>query len=270
MSHDNTAIHFEEQGAGPHLVFLHGWSMSSSVWRCQIQSLSTRYRCLAIDLRGHGQSSAPDGGYAMESLASDLANLFELLDIRGATLVGWSLGAMIALAAFPALRDRLSSMALVSGTPKFSATPDYPFALSPKEPRVLGFRLKRDFEKACEEFFFGMFTHEERSLIDYERIDREFFRESRRPPCHAAVRSLETLVAADLRDGLNAVDVPVLLVHGAADQICPVDASRFMAERFPFATLIILDGAGHAPMLTRSTELTAILDAFLERIYEGN
>jgi pimeloyl-[acyl-carrier protein] methyl ester esterase len=268
-SRDTTAIHFEDQGTGPPVVFLHGWSLSSSVWRSQVQALSTRYRCLAPDLRGHGRSAAPDDGYSLENFVSDLAGLLEHLDIRRATVVGWSFGALVALAAFSELRERLSSLVLVSGTAKFSAAPDYPCALSPKEPRVLGLRLKRDREKAYEEFFFGMFPDEERSLIDSERIEGEFLKEIPRPPCHAAARSLETLATADLRDTLHGVDVPVLLVHGTSDRICPVDASRFMAMRLPRSTLKVLDGAGHAPMLTRAAELNALLNDFLERIHES-
>lgn len=269
LSSDTTAIHFEDQGAGQPVVFLHGWSLSCSVWRAQCQALSSRYRCLAPDLRGHGSSAAPDGGYSLESLVSDLAGLLEHLDIRRATVVGWSLGAMVALAAFPELRGRLSSLVLVSGTAKFTTAPGYPCALSPKEPRVLGLRLKRDREKAYHEFFNGMFPDEERNLIEAERIAGEFLRIAPKPPCHAAAQSLETLAAADLRDSLQGVDVPVLLVHGSSDPICPVDASRFMAIRLPHATLKVLDGAGHAPMLTRVVELNSILNDFLERIHES-
>ena len=269
LSSGTSAIHYQDLGAGPPVVFLHGWSLTGSVWRAQLQALSCRYRCLAPDLRGHGSSAAPDDGYGLENLVSDLAGLLEHLDIRRATVVGWSLGAMVALAAFPELRGRLSSLVLVSGTAKFTAAPDYPCALSPKEPRVLGLRLKRDRDKACAEFFNGMFPDEERILIDSERIAVEFLRNAPKPPCHAAARSLETLAAADLRESLQGVEVPVLLVHGSGDPICPVDASRFMALRLPRGTLKVLDGACHAPMLTRTAEFNAILNDFLERIHES-
>jgi len=184
--------------------------------------------------------------------------------------VGWSLGAMVALAACPSLHDRLAGMVLVSGTPKFTTTPDYPCALSHKEPRVLGLRLKKDCAKACGEFFRGMFTGEEISSVEYERIESGFFHETQLPPFHAAFQTLDTLAAADLRDRLATIDVPVLLVHGSRDAICPADASRYMSERMPGAMLKILDGAGHAPMLTRASEFNGILHAFLERMYESD
>lgn len=270
LSRDSNVIHFDDQGAGPPMVFLHGWSLSGAVWRPQVESLSSRYRCLTMDLRGHGLSGAPDSGYRLEDLASDVAGLFAHLELSGAAVVGWSLGAVVALAAYPLLHEKLAGMALVSGTPKFTAIPEYSCALSPKEPRVLGLRLKKDFTKACEGFFQGMFTREEVSSAEYERIETEYFREAERPQYHAAVQTLDTLSAADVRGSLAAIDVPVLLAHGSCDAICPAAASRWMAERIPDAMLKILDRAGHAPMLTRPTELNGILNTFLERVYEGD
>ncbi|MEA5113551.1 MAG: alpha/beta hydrolase [Geobacteraceae bacterium] len=270
LSSAATSIHYEVSGEGPFLVFLHGWSQSGSVWRALVRSLSPRYRCLVSDLRGHGLSASPGDGYAMENLVADLAGLLDHFDMRDVTVIGWSLGAMVALAAFPALRERLSSLVLVSGTAKFTSEPGYPCALSPREPRVLGHRLQRDSEKAREEFFRGMFTSGERSSTDHARIEEEFFTVAPKPSRHGAARSLETLATADLRAGLDAVDIPVILVHGSDDSICPVGSSRFMAERLPNATLKVLDGAGHAPMLTRAAELGEILTTFLGKVYEGN
>lgn len=252
------------------MVFLHGWSQSASAWRSIVRSLSGSYRCVVMDLRGHGRSAAPDDGYAMERLVSDLTGLLDHLSLQRPAVIGWSLGAMVAVAAFPALREKLSSLVLVAGTPKFSSTTDYPFALSPKEPRVLGLRLKRDPERTWQDFFRGMFTTEERSSSHYEKVEKEFFVDAPRPSRHGAARSLETLATADLRGVLDTVDVPVLLVHGSGDPICPVGASRFMAERIPGAVLHELDGAGHAPMLSRTVALSSILDKFLEGVYEGD
>jgi pimeloyl-[acyl-carrier protein] methyl ester esterase len=130
--------------------------------------------------------------------------------------------------------------------------------------------LKKDFAKACEGFFRGMFTGAELSSAGYELIEAEYFHSTRRPPCHAALQALDTLAAADVRGSLATVDVPVLLAHGAGDAICPADASRWMAKALPDASLAILEGAGHAPMLTRASELNGILDDFLERVYEGD
>lgn len=270
LSRHSSAIHYEDQGEGPPIVFLHGWSLSGAVWRSQVERFSSRYRCITMDLRGHGLSGAPDSGYGMEELASDVAGLFAHLELSRVAVVGWSLGAVVALAAYSLLRERLAGLALVSGTPKFTAAGEYSCALTSKEPRVLGLRLKRDLDGACRGFFQGMFTADEVSCAGYEQIETEYFRGADRLPCHAAVQTLDALASADLRGSLASIGVPVLLAHGSGDAICPAEASRFMSERIPGAMLKILDGAGHAPMLTRPRELNGILDTFFERVYAGN
>ncbi|MGA2150913.1 MAG: alpha/beta fold hydrolase, partial [Geobacteraceae bacterium] len=74
--------------------------------------------------------------------------------------------------------------------------------------------------------------------------------------------------STDIREKLPAIDRPVLLIHGSADTICPPSVARYLAERLPDARLVMLDGAGHAPFLSRPDEFNAILRKFLqEEVY---
>ncbi|MRR57973.1 MAG: alpha/beta hydrolase [Deltaproteobacteria bacterium] len=260
---DSVSIHYETLGSGPPLVFVHGWSFSGSVWRFQKEALSNRYQCVCMDLRGHGQSSAPATGYALDDFASDLTALFERLDLSRASILGWSLGALVALAAHRELRERLASLVLVSGTSRFVACEGYPHGLPSKEPRGLALRLKRNPQQAMDAFFRGMFTPEELAGNAFKHIEKEVVL----PSQSAALQSLETLASADVRYMLSSVQLPVLLVHGDRDTVCPADASRYMAEMLPCASLAILEGAGHAPMLTRRSEFDCLVGSFLERVY---
>jgi len=263
LSKDSVRIHYETMGSGPPLVFVHGWSFSSSVWRFQKEALSNRYHCVCPDLRGHGQSSAPATGYALDDFASDLTALFDQLDLSGATILGWSLGALVALAAHRELRERLASLVLVSGTSRFVACEGYPHGLPSKEPRGLALRLKRNPQQALDTFFSNMFAPGELAGNAFKRIEKE----GAPPSQSAALQSLQTLASADVRNMLSIVQVPVLLVHGDRDTICLADASRYMAEMLPCASLAIMEGAGHAPMLTRRSEFDGIVGSFLERVY---
>jgi len=263
LSKDSVSIYYETLGAGPPLVFVHGWSFSGSIWRLQKESLSERYHCVCMDLRGHGQSSAPATGYALDDFVSDLTALFERLDISGATILGWSMGALVALAAQRELRERLASLVLVSGTSKFVACEGYPHGLPSKEPRGLALRLKRNPQQAVDAFFSSMFTPEELADNTFKRLEKE----AAPPSPSVAIQSLETLASADLRNMLSTVQVPVLLVHGDRDTVCLPNASRYMAEVIPCASLAIMEGVGHAPMLTRQSEFDCMVGRFLERIY---
>src|ERR1035437_2037559 len=100
---EGVGIHYETLGEGPPLVFIHGWSMSGSVWRFQ-QRLADSYRLIMPDLRGHGLSSAPDSGYYFENFARDLDELFLCLGLDKALIIAWSMGVQTVLQAFPLIR----------------------------------------------------------------------------------------------------------------------------------------------------------------------
>jgi len=264
-SRDGVTIHYEDVGEGRPLVFVHGWAMSSRVWRFQ-QELAASCRFIAMDLRGHGQLTAPMDGYAIDDFADDVVALFTSLDLTDAVLVGWSMGVQVVLHAFPALRSRLAGLVLVSGTPKFSAAEDYPFGLPPVEVKGMGLRLKRDYQKTMGDFFRGMFAEGELDREQYQRIVHEIVMGGRSPDPEPARQSLKTLADADLRPQLGLVDRPVLLIHGARDNICLPAASRYMAERLPLSTLRIIEGSGHAPFMTKPAEFNRMLREFQENI----
>ncbi len=263
---DGVAIHYEDEGEGRPLVFVHGWAMSARVWRFQ-KELDASRRLIAMDLRGHGQSGAPTDGYAMVDFAGDLVSLFTTLDLTDAVLVGWSMGAQVVLQAFSLLRSRLAGLVLVSGTPKFSAAGDYPFGLPLVDVKGMGLRLRRDYQKTMGDFFRGMFADGEPDREQYQRIVHEIVMGGRSPGAEAARRSLQTLADADLRPQLGLVDRPVLLVHGSRDAICLPAASQYMAERLPMARLRIIEGSGHAPFMVRPAEFNDILLDFLRSVY---
>lgn len=264
---DRVRIYYEEKGDGPPLVFLHGWSMSGRVWRFQAEELASAYRVVTMDLRGHGRSGFAGVDFAMADFARDVAALFAHLDLARATLVGWSMGVQVALAAWPALRKRLAAMILVGGTPLFTASVDYPHGLPPAEAKGMGVRLKRDFNRTMGEFFQGMFAAGELSREQENRIAREIVMGGKLPEPEAARRSLEALASADLRAVLPDIALPVLLIHGSSDTICLPAASRYMADRLQNPRLEILEGVGHAPFLSRPAEFNAIVRGFLQGIY---
>jgi len=268
-SFEGVKIYYEEAGNGPPLVFLHGWCMSSRVWAFQ-DELAASYRVIKLDLRGHGRSSTSAYGYAFADFAIDLPAFFAQLDLHGATLVGWSMGAQVALQAFPALRQQLVALVLVSGTPKFIAAEDFPYAISAIEGRGMALRLKRDYDRTMEGFIRRMFVDGELEWDTYKRIARQVIRESRLPELYVALESLAVLVEGDQRHMLADVDLPTLIIHGDQDQICLPEAASYMARQIADARLWMLEGVGHAPFLSRPAEFNAILKDFLQGVYGRN
>jgi pimeloyl-ACP methyl ester esterase len=257
-------IHYEMAGEGPPLVFLHGWGMSGRAW-CFLDALAERYRLVVPDLRGHGLSSAPASGYSLENFVEDLVVLFRAVHLENAVLIAWSMGVQVALQAYPVLKERLSALVFVAGTPRFTAGTDYPHGLPSVETKGMALRLKRDHARAKGDFCRRMFSEGELPVEREQLVSEAVCGEP--PPYHVLQESLTTLASADLRAVLPSVDLPVLLVHGSADTICPPSASRYMAMHLPDARLVELGGVGHAPFLSKPVEFMVSLTEFLDGIF---
>lgn len=253
-------VAFLDEGSGPPLVLLHGWAMSSAVFADLGLALGRDRRVILPDLRGHG-ASAPSP-FDLDLLASDLAALLERLDLRDVALAGWSLGGQIALATLPRIRDRVSRLALLSSTPRFTVGEGWPHGLPAQQVEILAHRVRRDPGRALPRFFDGMFVPGE--LDDDARVRVAAIRDALQPPAPAAAQSgLALLAAADLRGALGAVDRPTLVVHGEADPVCPAGAGRALAAAIPGARLLVVPGAGHAPFLSRPAAIADALHRFL-------
>lgn len=265
-SHDGCSIHFRDIGSGRPLVLVHGWAMSSLVWQFQIEELASRYRVIAIDMRGHGRSDPPPSGILrLADISEDLVSLFAHLDLNHAVLAGWSLGSQAVLGAFPALRRRLAAVVLVGGTPRFTTCDGYLHGLAAKEVRGMLLRLKRDYSGTMGDFFRGMFSDGELSREQNQRIARKIVMPGRQPEPDIALQGLDILAGSDLRDILPLIDLPFLLIHGSEDLICPPSASGYMADLIPGATLEMFAGCGHAPFISHPALFNGTLEKFLER-----
>jgi len=126
---------------------------------------------------------------------------------------------------------------------------------------VLAQRFRRDPSRTRARFLADLLAPAEREALGPARLAA--LDAAMAPPDPGAAQAgLEILATADLRAELGAIDLPVLLVHGSEDPICPAGASRAMAGAIRGAELSILPGAGHAPFLTREDEVAAAVLAF--------
>uniref|UniRef100_A0A831XEX7 Alpha/beta fold hydrolase n=1 Tax=Geobacter metallireducens TaxID=28232 RepID=A0A831XEX7_GEOME len=261
---DNVTIHYEEEGAGFPLVLVHGWAMAGKVWGFQ-RPLAERFRLITVDLRGHGKSSTAPG-YAFADFAADLALLFDRLALDRAALVGWSLGAQVALEAAPLLGDRIAALVFVSGTPRFTAADGWPHGLPATEARGLGLRLKRAYDATLGDFFRRMFAKGELTPEQYQRIVREIVIPRPLPDPGAVQASLATLAGGDHRRVLSSIAAPTLVIHGDRDAICPPGAGRHLADTIPGARFLHLAGVGHAPFLSRPELFNGAVGRFLAEV----
>lgn len=251
---DGRSLAYREVGEGPPLVLLHGWAMSSAVFTEALDHLSSHYRVLAPDLRGHGASDGGPG-YGFADFASDLGEWMNALDLQDAVLGGWSMGGQILLELYPAVRGRLRRLMLIAATPRFTSEDDWSEGLPGGQVRAMVRDVKRNYRKTMGNFFALQFAGEEIDRVRYRSIIDFAVRQGSLPEPESALAALEALRREDQRDRLSGIDCPVLVLHGELDRIVPPGAGRYLAEHLPQAGLVLLPGVGHAPFLSRPEEV---------------
>lgn len=259
---DGRLLSWREAGSGSPLILLHGWSMSSAVFAEVIELLCADYRVLAPDLRGHGASDGGDG-YAFADFAADLQEWIEALDLRGAALVGWSLGGQVAFELFASVCERLRRLVLVGTTPRFAAAADWTAGLPEIQVRAMARDLRRDYLRTMGDFFARQFAEGEVSRERYRQIATFAVRGRTLPPPEVALAALESLRRGDQRRLLAGIDRPVLVMHGTLDPITLPGAAAYLAETLPKAELELLPGVGHAPFLSRAQQVCQRWQEFL-------
>lgn len=263
--HAGNRMWYEDRGSGPSIIFIHGWCMSSAVWELQRTALAGSFRMIAPDLRGHGSSPTHSDGFHISGCAADIAALIEQLNLSEVILAGWSLGAFIAIETYLLCKGRVAGLVLISATPRFVRSPDFPYGVSQVEVDGMGKKVHRNMQRALKGFVDRMFAPGEMVAEAVQNIL------SRIPLPHINVtmQALQALAEADLCQHLSEIAIPTLVLNGDCDPICLPQASEFMAARIPGARQIHFSGCGHAPFLTQSIVFNVCLDDFRRILYGG-
>ncbi len=260
-------IWFEEAGAGRPILFVHGWCMSASVWKFQRDAVAVDNHFLALDLRGHGSSSASSSGacQGFAGYAQDIVSLVKQLQLTDLVIVGWSMGGQAVLKAYPEISDSVSAMVLVGTTPRFTSAPHFPFGLAPKDAEGMRIKVRRNLERALDGFHRNLFTSDEFLSLQSDTSIHQVLSGSALPTVSAALDGLEALMEEDVMDEVRQVNCPVLLIHGEQDHICLPAASAWLNHELPNSHRVLIPGAGHAPFISCHNQFNQLLLKFIRQ-----
>lgn len=254
-------MHYRDGGEGKTIVFIPGLSASVDTWNYQVLSLHDKFRCICIDLRGHGESDKPYSDYTYDEMCEDVASFLRQLDLRDVTLVGWSMGAGVALNYVTQFNDdgRVSKVCMVGpATPRFVATEDAPYGMDAETAAgaLEGMRVALPEGMAA---FAGINFHR----TDLPATVDWFVTMWLKMPAYVGYKYFKTLVEADFCDRLPSVQLPVLICHGRHDQVCAPGWTEYMGERLPDSRTVWFENSGHALMVEEPDKLSDELAAFV-------
>jgi len=238
---------YTRRGKGSPLVLLHGFPLDHNLWDDVVPMLEDTFDLIIPDLRGFGESETVDTPYTMDDYASDIAGLLDQLNIQRAAIVGHSMGGYVALAFARLYPERVSGLALVA-----SQAPADP-------PERKEGRYKSAADVAANGISSVVETMTPKFTADpsLQARTREIMEKQQPIAYIGALKAMAERI--DSTPLLSTFGFPVVIVHGDADALIPVDRGREVRDAIPGSLYIELKDVGHVPMLEDAKETAEVL-----------
>lgn len=251
-------LHYEAAGEGERaILFAHGGGADASQWLPQMEFFHRHFRVIAYDGRGHGRSEAPDGDTSVDILTEDLFGLLRALDLERCTVVGLSLGGVVAMNMAVRHPDSVDSLVLVSTAAEIDE------------------EMQRNFEESARialETGMGAFAAGFCAVVFSDRFKRErpesveFYRKriaAGSPGGYAAaIRALAR--QPSLLGKLRAIAVPTLVVAGEVETLPRShERARKIRDAIPGADLALIPEAGYMANVEQPERFNAVVSTFL-------
>jgi 3-oxoadipate enol-lactonase len=242
----------------PVVTLSHSLATNLSMWDPQVPALTSRYRVLRYDTRGHGGTDAPEGAYSLEQLAEDVRALLLALKISRTHFIGLSMGGMIGQILGLQHPQILQSLVLSNTTSRVPAEAKPMWDERIKVARAQG--MEPHVEPTIGRWFTAPFREKRPDVVD---------------PVRAMIRTTNprgyigcghAIAALDLTDRLHSITAPTLIIVGEDDPATPVSASRTIHERIKESELVILKSALHLSNMEQSEAFNRAVTAFLARL----
>lgn len=253
-------LRYETWGVGEQpLALLHGLGSSADDWFMQLGAFAPHYRCVAIDLRGHGLSDKPVGAYSMALLASDVVELLCNLGVAPAHVLGLSLGGMVAQQITIAHPDVVRSLILLNTLPglwppsrgiarlalRRLSPPWHRRAMAEQAARVAG----------------DLFPHPQHAMLKAQAQARLAAND---PTAYQQV--MRAIIGFRPGRALRRIACPVLIVAGAMDRVVPGTYQARLRRTLPRARFVSIPDGGHACNIEWPDAVNAAVLGFLREV----
>ncbi len=261
-------VNYVEMGEGTPLLFVHGLSGCWQNWLENIPHFARTHRVVALDLPGFGASPMPPWEITIPAYGRFVRDFCERLGIDRCSIAGNSMGGFIASEVAITEPERVDDLTLVSAA-------GITWARARREPAVMAARVGRAAMPALLKLQTSSMRRQRlrRSafqgvFFDPNGLRREMLWENFVPAMKSPgyFDAMRNLVGYDIRDRLEEIGVPTLIVWGRNDRVVPVPAALSYKKRIgDNAELVIFDECGHVPQIERPVRFNRVLERFLAR-----
>jgi non-heme chloroperoxidase len=262
----NVKLHVTDIGEGKPVVLIHGWPLSDAMYEYQYSALvENGYRVIGITLRGFGQSDKPYGKYNYDVFADDIKVVLDKLDIRDATLGGFSMGGATVIHYMAKHKGaHVSKLALFgAAAPVWTKREDFPYGLWTKDDVNGLITLNSTNRPQLMENFGSIFAASATSLSSGMAQWLGSINQQASP--YAMQEGLKTLRDSDLRNDLTKITVPTLILHGKLDHICSFDLAEQMHKLVRSSVLVPFEKSGHALFIEEREKFNTSLIEFIKK-----
>ncbi len=252
-----STVHCEIHGQGKPLVMLHGWAMHSGIWRDFALQLAEHCQVICLDLPGHGRSAAVEP-FALAQIATAL---IQAIPVKRFSVLGWSLGATVAVDMAARFPERVDRLLLLAGNPKFVQADDWP-GVKAEVLDSFAAQLSGDARLTLQRFL-GL---QVQGLPDAKQLLqrlRQAIQACDAPDQQALKGGLDVLKHSDLRQLVAELQCSISVIQGDKDTLIPTKTAQAVQILNPRVAVDVLKNAGHVPFLSHPQQLCDIILAAL-------
>lgn len=255
-------LNYDQQGSGEPLILIPYLSADNACYAFQVPEYAKHFTCIAVDLRGAGESDKPEGDYTTELYADDIAALIQELGIGRAHVMGLSLGAAIGMWLAAKYPDKVKTLSLHSGWPKTD-----PYIKTVLDDWKVGAEAYGTVPEMVIKTMFPWCFTPELYANSPESIEAFSAFVRSRPPLSVDgyIKQADAVIGHDVESRLGDITAPTLITFGRHDQITSLRFSAPLLNGINNSELVIFETASHAPIYEVAEEFNEKTLEFLQR-----
>jgi len=258
----NVRLHINDVGEGRPVVLIHGWPLSAEMYKYQYSDLTNNgLRAIGISLRGFGKSDKPVGNYNLDVHARDIYRVMQQIEIQDPVVVGFSMGAAIAVRLVAMYQEAGVSRLILAGAaaPVWTQREDFPYNFSTDIVNEMIDLSIVDLPNLLTDFL-KIFSATQTSLN--VGVKDWLLTMGLNSSAEAITKCLVALRDIDLRSDLREIKIPTLILHGRKDKICDFALAEQLNIGIRYSKLISFERNGHSLFLEETEKFNAALIEF--------